>query len=201
MLHVVFKIYRLSIILLFIIYFNSNSIGKNIKLYDVDSNTHISINHIAKESKGIILVFYSNSCPICLNHTFELNQIYSQSKLEDVSMYLVIPESLLLSMKEIKTIKDSINIEAPILIDKKNKLVKKLGATTFPQTFLLDTMMNIQYNGQITNKYVSIGVRKATNHATNYLLNALKNYTMGEPIHPAITIPMGCKIESYGKRK
>ncbi|QQR97230.1 MAG: redoxin domain-containing protein [Sphingobacteriales bacterium] len=145
---------------------------------------------------GAILVFFSTTCPICLNHIIELDSIYNICKRKNIGMYLILPHSLYLRSNEIKIFKDSLNINIPIVIDKKNKITEYNKATVMPQAMLLDSNRVLKYKGQITNKFVTLGVRK--NHTiTNYLNNALDSYLKKQPIDIEYTEPMGCVIEKY----
>lgn len=186
----------------FILILSSISIGKTKtkrfpkSLYNLETNETNRLNKWNSTKNGAILVFFSTTCPICLNHIIELDSIYNICKKNNFGMYLILPHTLYLTSKEITKFRDSLNIKIPILVDKKNKTIDCLHVTVLPDAILFDSAYSILYNGQITNKFINLGIRKATN-ISYYLEGALNCYLQDKTIEIKNTEPIGCKIEKY----
>lgn len=137
-----------------------------------------------------VVIFLSATCPICQKYAGllpELNQKYPQINFVGVFTKWE-------KWEDIQQFKKDYNFNIPLLVDKKNQLLRQLDATTTPEVFLLDKKGAIQYQGAIDNWFYSLGKNRPaiTEH---YLTDALDAFLQGNPIAIQQTKPVGCIIE------
>ncbi len=155
------------------------------------------------DNKPFVLIFFNTDCPICQKYTSILRGI--ADSVLDVKFILVFSkwdsiqainefykEQILQSQNPLIT--QLPNHKIIPLWDYKNALIKKLKATTTPETFLFDKNGKLQYRGAIDNWFFALGQYRpeATEH---YLKNAVIQFLKNEKITIPNTKPIGCLIE------
>lgn len=87
------------------------------------------------------------------------------------------------------------NLKFPLYLDKKNRLLRQLQATTTPEVFLLDRKGIIQYRGAIDNWFYGLGKYRPAS-TEHYLTDALDAFLQGKAITVKETKPIGCVVEN-----
>lgn len=139
-----------------------------------------------------VFIFFSPDCPICKVLVPHLNEIKQKHKEQPVRFYIVIPQSLHYTKKDLQKneIIDSLSID--IYVDRKNILTNQLQATVTPQV-IVNQQSKIIYSGKINDLYLSVGVQKKT--AIQYfLLEVLEAYFNNKKIEIENNSPIGCYI-------
>lgn len=142
------------------------------------------------QGKPVLVVLLGTTCPICQKYAglfAALPEQYPQIQFVGVFTKWELFE-------EIAQFKTEYGINFPLLVDKKHKLIKKLGATTTPEVFLMDGQWRVLYRGAINNWFYALG--KARPVVTeNYLRDALDAFLAGKDIAIKQTKPIGCVVE------
>jgi thiol-disulfide isomerase/thioredoxin len=138
-----------------------------------------------------VVVFFSESCPICQKYTKTLNELLEKYN-QKVFILTVFPEST--HPKIIKKFIKKYNYKPKIVFDPTQQFAKALNATTTPEAFLLNNQQSILYRGAIDNWYFSLG-KKRSEITQHYLRVAIASYLKNEKILIEETIPIGCLIQ------
>ncbi|MBL7814623.1 MAG: redoxin domain-containing protein [Saprospiraceae bacterium] len=168
------------------------------KLKNLENKT-VKLSHFI-EDKPIILVAYGSDCPICqkyvpilrgMSDTFStITFIFVFSKWDSLQAI----KDFVNEVGDKGALSHSVTKNIYFLWDKKNKLLKKLKATTTPEAFLFDRNKKQLYRGAIDNWFFALG--KYRPQATEfYLKNALTQFLNNEKITVPQTHPIGCIIE------
>jgi thiol-disulfide isomerase/thioredoxin len=135
-----------------------------------------------------LIIFFSNSCPICQYYTKVLNEL--KIEYPEIKFNLVFPGNF--SKKTIRKFKVDYAITQNIIIDKKYRIVKKYKATITPQVFLIKNN-EVIYEGLIDDSFYEIGRRKQTG-INYYLQDALHQLKQNKIIITPKTQAIGCLI-------
>lgn len=147
----------------------------------------------ANQSKATVVYFLSPECPLSQNYTLAINELNEAYHKKGVEFMGIFPGKWY-SAEEIIEFRDKYELTIPLYIDGDEELVKKLGATITPETFLLDSQGKICYQGKIDNWVNALG-KKKLEVSEKYLENAIIAYLQDKPIEPKETEPIGCIIE------
>ncbi len=145
-----------------------------------------------QDKKGIVLVFLSPTCPICQKYTLTIKAL--QAQYPQLNWVGIFPKWV--SKADIEAFNTRFTPEIPLLLDKKNRLVHRIGASITPEVFLLNPKGQILYSGAIDNWYVTPGQNRVQ-PSEFYLKNALEQYFSGYDISLKRTQPVGCIIEQH----
>lgn len=138
-----------------------------------------------------VYVFYSMDCPIC-NASFS-TLVNLQNEFSGKVIWTYVFQNKI-SKSELKQIQGSnLNSNISVVIDKKQKLIKKYNATVTPEVVVVKSN-TIYYRGKIDNLFEAIGQRRPASNI-NYLKDAIENILNGNEEHLIKeTIPVGCII-------
>jgi thioredoxin-related protein len=148
---------------------------------------------IKTNTKAIVYFFMVPDCPFAQFYTMSVNQVYSQYYNKEVQFYGIVPGNLY-SLKEINEFKTNYNFLPEILIDKTYSLAKKYNVKVVPQVVVTDVKGNVLYTGKIDDQAILAGQKKYQ-PTQFYLLDALKNISLGKPVKVKRTNAVGCYIE------
>ncbi|MGB3183114.1 MAG: redoxin domain-containing protein [Cyclobacteriaceae bacterium] len=144
----------------------------------------------AQEPKGEVYVFLFSECPISQKYIPVINEL--NEKYPDIAFTGIFTGWD--KPKDVEAFKQKYGVRFGTILDKGNKMVEMLDATTTPEVFLFDNDMATLYRGQIDNWYYALG--KYRSHTTrHYLDEAIDAYLKGEIIQTVRTKPVGCLIE------
>jgi peroxiredoxin len=148
---------------------------------------------IKTNTKAIVYFFMVPDCPFAQFYTMSVNQVYSQYYTKDVQFFGIVPGNLY-SLNEIDSFKYQYNFLPEILIDKTYSLAKKYNVKVVPQVVVTDVKGNVLYTGKIDDQAILAGQKKYQ-PTQFYLLDALKNISLGKPVKVKRTNAVGCYIE------
>ena len=144
-----------------------------------------------KDSLSLYL-FLLDDCPICLNYTPLLNELYSEYGTR-INFQGYFP-NFSSKPKKIALFKETYKIEFPLQTDYYKEQAKKWNAQVTPEVILYNnTTKKIIYQGRIDNKFVRLGKRR--NVVTEHnLINAIKLTLDSKVVLSPFAEPIGCFI-------
>lgn len=166
--------------------------------YLKDLNQHsTSINRNIPKHQAFVLVFLAAECPISQKYVPILRGL--QDDFSEVQFLAIFTkweklEAIKTYLNEYALNSPSFKKEIPVLIDKKNKLIKKIDARITPEVFLFTSEGVLKYRGAIDNWFYGLG--KYRQEASEYYLkDALISVLNNQPIKIKQTDAIGCIIE------
>jgi hypothetical protein len=160
----------------------------------VDGAAHRPL-HLAG-AKAAVVLFIRHDCPVSNGYAPEVARIISAYSKRDVRFYLVHVDADLSAgdarahAKEFRYPTDV----APLLLDGRQVLVTKLGATVTPEAAVVVEGGALAYRGRIDDKYYAYG-RSRAEPTVRDLRAALDAVLEGKPVPAARTRAIGCPIE------
>jgi thioredoxin-related protein len=171
---------RIIIILLFFALQVGNSQSQNL------NKTKLNTDSLS------LYLFLLDDCPICLNYTVLLNDLYTEygSRINFQGYF----PNFSSKPKKIEFFKETYHIEFPVQTDYYKEQAKKWNAQVTPEVILYNnTTKKIIYQGRIDNKFVRIGKRR--NVVTEHnLVNAIELTLESKEVLPSFAEPVGCFI-------
>ena len=149
--------------------------------------------HINKTTRGMVFIFLVPDCPFSQFYSIAVNQVYSSYFFRGFQFYGIVPGNLY-ALSEIDSFRTQYNFIPEILIDEPYHLTKKFKVNVVPQVIVTNTKGQILYSGKIDDQAVSPGQKKYQ-PTKFYLLDALKNISLGKPVKVKKTNAVGCYIE------
>ena len=165
-----------------------NTTKKGIQLSDHKSN----LIEIKNNKKPKVFFTLDPECPLCASYSKTMSNLFQKHN-NKIDFYAVFTPTVFSNKKTENYIKKS-NIQMDIIIDTNQVITKFLDAQVTPECFLLDSNLNIMYNGLIDDMIKELGRRRKSTQ-NNYLENAIQAYWNNETINPKKTKPIGCIIE------
>ncbi|MEZ0390124.1 MAG: redoxin domain-containing protein [Verrucomicrobium sp.] len=145
-----------------------------------------------KKSKGIVLAYFSATCPISGKMGLELARIEKECAAANVTFLLVNPIPTE-SSEDIKAFTAKYQITAPVVHDQSLALSQALHATVTTEVFLLDAARTLTYRGAISDQY-GLGYQLDAPRR-NFLRDALAALQLGEAPPVAATSAPGCALD------
>ncbi len=138
--------------------------------------------------KGVVVVFWSETCSHCLRYDSYLNQFTEEHP--ELGMVAIASRQSETADKIRSTISQR-NLRFPVLHDADGSIARQWFTQQTPRVFLLDSERRLLYRGAIDNfKYASDPEYQA------YLEPAIEAYLAGRPIERSETASFGCAIQS-----
>ena len=147
---------------------------------------------IQKTEKGKVFFTLDPECPLCKSYSKKMNEIHAEYS-DSIDFYGFFPSTIFNKKKVNDFIKKN-NIKMEVIVDTNHILTNFLNASVTPECFLLDSNLNILYNGLIDDWIKELG-RKRQNIDNNYLEDALSAYLKNKEILNKETKAIGCIIE------
>ena len=156
------------------------------------SPTHLPSGTVGR--KAIALIFVLHDCPIANSYAPELERIIKKYTPHKIDFFLVYPDARL-DVKTAKAHAKQFGYTCSILLDPKQLLVKKTGATITPEVAVVTPNGLLLYRGRIDDTYVALGKRRfaPTSHDLRTALDKIINVTIAK-ITPKFTKAVGCFI-------
>lgn len=140
-----------------------------------------------------VVFFLSPECPLCINYSLTINQLYNEFQNRDIVFYGVFPGTFY-KEPEIRAYLKEYRMEVIPLLDPGYALTHTLGARVTPEAFVFDTGGQIAYRGAIDNWVPRLG-QKRTVITQHYLADALGALAAGQLPPLRQTQAVGCLIE------
>ena len=139
-----------------------------------------------------LYLFLLDDCPICLNYTSLLNELYTQygSRINFQGYF----PNFSSKQKKIDKFKNTYQIEFPLQTDYFKEQAKRWNAQVTPEAILYNHTKNkIIYQGRIDNKFVRLGKRRnvITEHE---LVDAIEQTLNSKEVLTSFAEPVGCFI-------
>lgn len=148
--------------------------------------------HDATGKNGLVIAFFSATCPISRKLGPELTRMEKDLRTQGVGMLLVnAPPGQ--KADEIGKFIRQHDLKSNVVIDAAGHLAKALNAQTTTEVFLLDSTHTLVYRGALNDQYgLGFTKEKPTHH---YLQEALTAMLRREPAEIAATSAPGCALD------
>ena len=146
-----------------------------------------------EDAKGYVVIFTCNHCPYSVayeNRIIALDKKYKSQGYPLIAINPNNPKSYPSDdFANMKIRGKEKGFTFPYLVDKKQKIYPKYGATRTPHVYLLDKDRKAKYIGAIDNN------TKVEEVTEKYLENAIEALIKGEEPKPNFTKAIGCSIK------
>ena len=147
-----------------------------------------SLQDYLKGKKGLVVVFWSETCSHCLRYDSYFNE-FPQNNPEVGLVAIACRQSE--TVDQILETIDKRGLCFPILYDEEGKIARQWYTQQTPRAFLIDSNYRLLYRGAIDNfRYPSDSEYQA------YLQPAIESFLAGKPIARAETASFGCAVQS-----
>ena len=147
---------------------------------------------------GLLVIFSCNTCPFVLQWENRYNPIFELCEKNDVGMVLVNSNEAKRdgddSMAKMKEKAESEGYKMKYLMDKDHVVADAFGARTTPHVYLFNKHAKLAYRGSIDDNS-----ENPEEVSETYLMDAINNMVLDEPIDPNITKSIGCSIKRIAK--
>lgn len=147
-----------------------------------------------KNVKGYIVTFTCNTCPFAVMYEDRIQALHEKFEPMGYPVVAIMPNDTEMkpgdSMKEMKKRAQEKGFTFAYLIDAKQEVFPKYGATRTPEIYLLDKDLKVTYTGAIDDN-----ARDANSVTTRYVENAIKSIESGIKPDPSFTKAIGCTIK------
>lgn len=144
--------------------------------------------------KGYIVTFTCNTCPYAIMYEDRLIELHNKFSPKGWPVVAIQPNNTEKKpgdgFDEMKIRANEKNFPFVYLIDEKQEVYPKYGATKTPHVFLLDSIRKVRYIGAIDNN--AQDADEATRH---YVAEAIEAIEAGKEPEPSITKAIGCGIK------
>ncbi len=157
----------------------------------ITQDSKINISTPTEDSISLYL-FLLDDCPICINYTPLLNDLYDEYG-SQIHFQGYFP-NFSSKQSKIDVFRQTYNIEFPLQTDYFKEQAKRWNAAVTPEAILYNhTLEKIIYQGRIDNKFVRLG--KKRNVVTKHeLVDAIQQTLASEKVLVHYAEPIGCFI-------
>ncbi|AUP80471.1 thioredoxin family protein [Flavivirga eckloniae] len=201
------QIISVAFVVLFISAFvvnESSTLGEGYKIGDVAEDfslKNIDGNMVSlsdyKDAKGYIVIFTCNTCPYAVMYEDRIIALNEKYASQGYPVIAIMPNNTDVkpgdNMEAMKNRAKSKGFTFPYLIDKKQSVYPKYGATKTPHVFILkktDGGNVVKYIGAIDDNYKDASAVK-----TKYVENAVDALLKGKEVKQTETKAIGCSIK------
>jgi peroxiredoxin len=161
--------------------------GRLISLADVkDAN--------GNSPKGFIVTFTCNTCPYAVMYEDRIIELNNKFSPRGWPVVAIQPNDTSIkpgdSYEEMQVRAKEKNFTFPYLIDEKQEVYPKYGATKTPHVFVLDATRKVKYIGAIDNN-----PQDAADATRHYVAEAIEAIEAGKTPDPTVTKALGCGIK------
>ena len=156
----------------------------------------ISLSSFSDE-KGVIVIFTCNTCPYAVAYEDRINDLHATYASKGYPVLAINPNDPEVqpgdSMEEMKKRKKEKNFQFHYLLDEKQEVFPRFGATKTPHVFLLQNTnkkSKLQYIGAIDDNY-----KDASQVEEKFLENAINSLENNQEVNPKETKAIGCTIK------
>ena len=159
-------------------------------LRDVNGIEHRQSEWTSK--RAIVLFFKTIECPISNSYVPEMNRLQKEYAARGVAFYAIEADTTEAD-NDVRRHSKEFGFTFPVLIDKRQTLVRLSGATAPPEVAVLSNLGKVLYLGRIDNRVEDFDQRRTvvTEHD---LKNALDAVLAGRPVQKPKTRAVGCVI-------
>jgi thiol-disulfide isomerase/thioredoxin len=144
------------------------------------------------QARAVVLFFVTTDCPLSNGYAPEMNRIAQAYAPRGVLFYAVQGDTTIPD-EEVRRHAREFEYRFPVLLDPRQVLATRTGATVTPEAVVLSHEGAVLYLGRIDNKVEDFG--KARVEATEFdLRDALDAVLAGRPVAHPRTHALGCAI-------
>ncbi len=162
-----------------------------LQVRDIDgiTRTPLVLHH---GQQAVVLIFVGVECPISNSYAPELNRICRDYAGKALDFFIVYSDPALSPAAAKRHSKD-FGYTCPSLLDSRQVLMKRAGATVTPEAVVIDSRGIAIYRGRIDNWFEDFGKQRfaATTHD---LRDALDAVLAGKKVLVPVTKAVGCPI-------
>ncbi|MBI1228198.1 MAG: redoxin domain-containing protein [Bacteroidetes bacterium] len=144
--------------------------------------------------KGFIVVFTCNTCPYANMYEDRIIELNNRFSPKGWPVIAIQPNDTNIkpgdSFEEMQVRAKEKNFTFPYLIDEKQEVYPKYGATKTPHVFVLDAKRTVKYIGAIDNN-----PQDAADASRHYVAEAIEAIEAGKTPDPSVTKAIGCGIK------
>jgi hypothetical protein len=142
-----------------------------------------------------VIVFMSETCPICKSVTYELREIDETYPDSILSITAYFPTRSAQNPESLEQFARKYKVGFALRPDTNFINSSRFQATVTPEAFLIDVSTNrVVYRGMIDDSFASVGKRRGV-IKNYYLRNAIESWSKGETPQISETQPVGCIIQ------
>jgi thiol-disulfide isomerase/thioredoxin len=146
----------------------------------------------ADAGRATVLLFIATDCPIANAYAPELSRIVDDYEKSGVVFFAVHADPDV-SPEAAARHAEEFGFRCPVLLDPRQELARRVGATVTPEAAVLDAGGKIVYLGRIDDLFYGFGKRRAA--ATKHeLRDAIDAVLAGRPVAKPGEPPFGCEI-------
>ncbi|WP_317129109.1 thioredoxin family protein [Haloflavibacter putidus] len=150
-----------------------------------------------EKAKGFIVVFTTNHCPYSNAYEDRIKDLHDKFLAKGYPVIAINPNNPKIypedSFEEMQIRANRRGYNFPYLIDEKQEVYKKYGATKTPHVYVLEKENGeniVRYIGAIDDNYKNSAAVKE-----KYVENAVKQLLAGEEVERKLTKAIGCRIK------
>lgn len=143
---------------------------------------------------GTVLVFLSIECPISNGYLVTLDQLTRTFEEKGVRFLFVNPNASQ-SAEQIQGHRETFRIHAPVWMDERGTLARRVGASVCPEVFFFDSAGFLAYQGRIDDRYQRRGGAAKEVRSADLKL-AIESRLAGTSVASPITKAIGCPIQT-----
>jgi peroxiredoxin len=159
-------------------------------LRDVDGLEHRLFE--APSPQPVVLVFFSQDCPIANAYAPEIGRLYQEFQPRGVR-WLVVHSDPQVTPEAARRHAKEYELPCPVLLDPQQRLAREAGATRTPEAAVYSSQRELLYLGRIDDRYVGLGKRRPQ-PTTHDLRDALEAILAGRPVETPRTEAIGCDL-------
>jgi peroxiredoxin len=142
-----------------------------------------------------VIVFLSETCPICKSTTPELRKLHDEFASKGVEFMGVFPSQTATNTSTRKAFAEKYNLPFLLTDDPLQALTNQLSAQITPEVFVINKKNNqLIYRGLIDNSYIRVGKRRSVT-TEFHLRKALEQFFAGHVEQIKSTEAVGCIIQ------
>ncbi len=152
--------------------------------------TTLKLAETLEKDKPIALIFLDSECPICSKYTKNIREFVLQyPQVQWTGVF-----TRWHSFQQITDFQLIYDLNMPLFLDTRNRLVRKLGVKVTPEVVFATADGGVLYQGAIDNWFFGLGKHRPAS-TENYLTDAIEAWSRGEAPKISRTTPIGCVIE------
>jgi Flp pilus assembly protein TadD len=140
-------------------------------------------------------IFTTSDCPIANRYAPEIERLFAAYRAQGIRFWLVY-----VNPREdgaaIRAHARRFALSLPIVRDRHHRLVRRYGIGVTPETAIVDPAGRLAYRGRIDDRYVELGVSRATAVRHDFQ-DALAALATGRPVPEPRTKAVGCYVTDF----
>ena len=143
-----------------------------------------------KDKRAVVLLFLSTECPISNRYAPAINRLHHEYSGKGVLFYVVQSDPDL-KAPDAKKHAAEFGFEMPVLMDPKQVLASKAGASVTPTAVILSVNASILYQGRIDDRNIDLGKYRDTPKREDLKI-AIEEVLAGKAVSERTTKVVGC---------